>query len=239
MTNLFISLYHEKDKARSDELHTCLMNNLKSSCFDAIWIIAEDDGHGLKYLRDVSPYTVNVLPCTVRPTFRTFFEVINNLEERFERAHDFQFFGVNGDVTIRGYSPLGAKQGFEGNVNIVANSDIYFESLPVLPKTNQCFALCRYECRKNGPITFLNRKDSQDSFIFRGKIKIPKFCDAHFGIPGVDNRMCWELMNIGYEVLNPSLTIKSFHLHEGAKSYDGSVKIGRPYHFLHPIELNQ
>lgn len=206
--NLFISLYSEKDKRRSDELHLCLMNNLKSGCFNAVWVIAEDDGEGLKYLRDVSPYTVNVLPCTVRPTFRTFFEAINNVTQ-------------NDDI------------------NIVCNSDIYFESIPVLPKYNQCFALCRYECRKNGPITFLNRKDSQDSFVFRGKIKIPKFCDAHFGIPGVDNRLCWELMNAGYEMLNPSLTIKSFHLHEGAKSYDGSIRVQRPYHFLQPIELNQ
>lgn len=236
MTNLFISLYHEKDKARSDELHKCLMNNLKSGCFDAVWIIAEDDGHGLKYLRDVSPYTVNVLPCTVRPTFRTFFEVINNLEERFERAHYFQFFGVKGDVTVRGYSPLGAKQGFEGNVNIVANSDIYFESLPVLPKSNQVFALTRYEVKKNGPIIFVNRSDCQDSWLFRGKIQIPKFADFWPGLPGCDNRIAAELKAIGYDILNPSLTIKTFHLHEGDKSYDGSRKVNRPYHFIKPTE---
>src|SRR5580692_10940900 len=141
--SLFISLYAEKDKKRADELHTCLMNNLKSGCFDAVWIIAEDDGHGLKYLSDVSPYTVNVLPCTVRPTFRTFFEVINNIEDRYERSHDFQFFGVKGDITVRGYNELGAKQGSESNINVLSNSDIYFENIPILPRANQIFALTR------------------------------------------------------------------------------------------------
>lgn len=216
MVQLFISAYPEKDRSRAEELHTCLMNNLKSGCFDAIWVIAEDDGKDFEYMKsghwNVDPYTVNVLPCTVRPTFRTFFEAANNIMAR-----------------------LGNDQNV---VSIICNSDIYFEQIPVLPKFDECFALTRYEVKRNGPITFLNRKDSQDSFFFRGFIKIPKFCDAHLGIPGVDNRCCAELLNVGYKVLNPSLTIKSFHLHDGAKSYDGSVKVGRPYHFVDPIELN-
>lgn len=226
MIHLFISAYDEKNKQRSDELHECLMNNLKSGCFDAVYIIAEDDGKGLKYLRSVEPYVVNLLPCTVRPTFRTFFEAINTIDSLYKKAQNNNFGNVHFAMT-------------EENVYIVANSDIYFESFPVLPTVNQCFALCRYEVTKNGPITFLNRKDSQDSFFFRGAIRIPKFCDAHLGIPGVDNRICADLLSMGYEMLNPSLTIKSFHLHSGNKSYDGSVKVGRPYHFLQPIELNQ
>lgn len=212
--NLFISLYHEQNKERQIELHTCLMNNLKSKCFDQIWIIAEPDKNGkFDYLESIAPYKVNILPCTVRPTFRTFFEVINN---------------VTIESSIAGYG---------GNINVVANSDIYFESIPIYPKINQCFALCRWEVNKDGTVTFLNRKDAQDVFIFNSKIRIPRYSDCHFGIPGVDNRLCAELLNTGYEMLNPSLTIKTFHLHHGAKSYDGSVRIGRPYHFLPPIEL--
>lgn len=229
MINLFISLYSEKDRKRADELHECLMNNLKSGCFDAVWIIAEDDSQGLKYLRDVSPYIVNVLPCTVRPTFRTFFEAINTIDDQFKKAEIGTFFGnVN----------FGVNQNIEENIYIVANADIYFESIPILPRLNQVFALTRYETRKNGPTSFLNRHDSQDSYFFRGKIKIPKYCDFP-NWPGCDNRIVWELNNIGYQMLNPSLTIKSFHVHEGDKSYTGNQKVNRPYLFLHPIELNQ
>lgn len=125
----------------------------------------------------------------------------------------------------------------ENDINVIANSDIYFEQLTKFPSYNQCFALCRYDVKKNGPTTFVNRKDCTDSWIFRGKITIPKFTDHWMGIPGCDNRANWEFMNIGYQISNPSLTIKTFHLHAGEKSYDGSVRIQRPYHFLPPIEL--
>lgn len=210
MTNLFISLYSEKDKNRKAELHTCLMNNLKSGCFDQFWVIAQPDENGkFDYLEDVNPYTVNVLPCTVRPTFRTFFEAVNN-------------------VTFE--SSLAGIQ----NINVISNSDIYFETMPKVPTPNQCFALTRHEIRANGQAFFENRHDCTDTWVFNGKIKMPKYCDSFMGIPGVDNRINHELLNIGYEMLNPSLTIKTYHLHLGAKSYDGSVKIGRPYHFINP-----
>lgn len=214
MVQLFISAYPEKDRSRAEELHTCLMNNLKSGCFDAIWVIVEDDGKGIEYLRDVSPYTVNILPCTVRPTFRTFFECANNIMAR-----------------------LGNDQNI---ISVFANSDIYFEEIQILPKFDEIFALTRYEVKRNGPITFLNRADSQDSWIARGFIKIPKYCDHFQGRGGCDNRLAAELLNVGYKVLNPSLTIKSFHLHDGDKSYTGATeRIGRPYHLVQPIELNQ
>lgn len=206
--NLYVSHYNEPNRERRTELETCLMNNLKSGCFDKVWVIAENDKDGkVDYLANVEPYSINVLPCTVRPTFRTFFEVINRVSK-------------------------------EDDINILANADIYFESASVLPRNNQVFALTRYDVKKNGPITFLNRRDSQDSWWFRGHVRYPKYCDFH-QIPGCDNRIAAELLYAGYEVLNPSLTIKTFHLHAGEKSYDGSVRVQRPYHFIAPIELNQ
>lgn len=240
MIHLFISAYPEKDRRRSDELLECLNNNLKSGCFDAIWIIAEDDGKGIEYLNGVDRNRINILPCSCRPTFRTFFNAINTIDDRMKNANqNFQIFGATTDaITIQAKSSIGIQMEAEENVYIVCNSDIYFEEIPVLPKINQVFALSRYERVKNGPIRFEGRRDSQDSWIFRSKIRLPKFIDF-FSLPGADNRLAWELMNVGYEVLNPSLTIKSYHLHEGAKSYDGSQKVQRPYHFISPIELNQ
>lgn len=206
--NLFISLYNEKNKSRRDELHECLMNNLKSNLFTTVWIIAEaDENNKVDYISNynVQPYIVNVLPCTVRPTFETFFDCINR-------------------VTA------------DEDINIIANSDIYFKEIQKLPKKNECFALTRYDTVRNGPTTFLDRKDSQDAWFFNGKIRKPQFAAMHMGIPGVDNRCAWELMNIGYEVTNPSLTIKTFHIHAGEKSYDGTKRINRPYHFIYPSE---
>lgn len=205
MVNLFISLYNETNSKRAKELYTCLMNNFKSGCFDAIWIIAESDNGNYDYLPDVSPYSFNLLPCTVRPTFETFFNAIN---------------------TVTGVE----------DINVIANSDIYFVDLPVLPAYNQCFALTRYEVDANGGIRFLNRRDSQDSYVFFGHIKKPSYA-AFYSLPGCDNRICWELRNAGYQILNPSLTIKTFHLHNGEKSYDGTRKVNTPYLFLEPVNI--
>jgi len=232
MTNLFISAYPEKDQIRKAELRTCLLNNLKSGVFDAVWIIAEEDGHELKYLPNVKPYTVNILPCTTRPTFRTFFNAINNIDDMLKKV-------VNSSI---GKHEHGVNVGMlqiqpEENVYIIANSDIYFESLPVLPKVNECFALCRYDIQKDGSAIFLNRNDAQDTWLFKGKIKIPQYCDFHMGTPGCDNRVNVELSRMGYEILNPSLTIKSYHLHSNPTNHIGKQKVNPPYLRLNPILL--
>jgi hypothetical protein len=125
------------------------------------------------------------------------------------------------------------------DINYVCNADIYFEEITKTPKQNECWALCRYEVDKNGNKTFMNRKDSADSFVFAGKIKVPRYSAFFIGIPGCDNRISFELKEIGYQISNPSLTVKCYHLHTGAKSYDTAtaIRVSRPYHFLPPTEL--
>jgi hypothetical protein len=202
MINLYISLYPEKNIQRVNELVECLKRN--SNVFDTIFVLGEQSENITFIPKELT--NIVLLPVTVRPTFRTFFNAINN---------------ITGDADI----------------NCVSNSDIYFDELTMFPKENECWALTRYDVSKNGPITFVGRKDCTDSWLFKGKIRIPKFTDHWLGIPGCDNRQNWELMNVGYQISNPSLTIKSYHLHAGEKSYDGSVRIQRPYHFLPPIAL--
>lgn len=200
--NLYVSLYPEKNIERVNELVECLKRN--SKVFDTIFVLAEESERINFIPKELS--NIVLLPVTVRPTFRTFFNAVNNITK-------------------------------EDDINVVANSDVYFEELIHFPKINECYALCRYEVKKNGPTMFLNRFDSQDAWLFKSSIRMPRFADFHMGIGGCDNRLAAELLNCGYTILNPSLTIKIFHLHEGAKSYDGSQKVQRPYHFLPPIEL--
>jgi len=188
-TNLFISLYNEQNKKRQSELKECLLRNCK--VFDIVWVLAEG-GELAEWVLEGLPTNVNVLPVTIRPTFRTFFNAVN---------------------AVTNYD----------DINVVSNSDIYFEALNLLPGINQCFSITRYE---NGIL--LNQIDSQDAWIFKGIIKIPSYCDYH-QIPGCDNRLNYELRKMGYEMSNPCLTIKSHHLHKGEKSYDGTKRINPPY----------
>lgn len=126
----------------------------------------------------------------------------------------------------------------ENDINIVANSDIYFdETLQFLNDKlglNDCFALCRYEVQPGGT-TFLNRPDAQDCWIFKGNIKLSVRADFGMGKCGCDNAIAYRLQTAGYNVTNPSLTIKSYHLHNsGIRNYKIEDKVPQPYKVIHP-----
>jgi len=125
----------------------------------------------------------------------------------------------------------------EESVYVLCNSDIYFDDLPVLPNSNQIFALTRWDIQKDGSAKFLGRNDAQDAWIARGRIKIPRFVDFHMGVKGCDNRAARELATMGYEMLNPSLTVKSYHLHANPTDHNKSdKKVFPPYLRLTPTE---
>lgn len=113
----------------------------------------------------------------------------------------------------------------EGDINIIANSDIYFTDLPKLPQRGECFALTRWNINY-GEATFFNRKDSQDCWLFRNKIK-PMDADFNLGHPGCDNALAEIISKAGYIISNPSLTLRTYHLHNDEK---------REWHNLQPIE---
>lgn len=128
-------------------------------------------------------------------------------------------------------------------VNIIANSDIFFDnSLPLAKKIkpNECYALTRWDWNGNGKAVFFNRRDSQDVWIFRGavrKISAPFF----MGRPGCDNRLAYEIKKAGYILTNPSVTIHPLHYHtSGVRNFswhDQSQIIPKPYHLIEPCYL--
>ncbi len=126
------------------------------------------------------------------------------------------------------------------DISIIANSDIYFDdSLDYLEllKENECFALTRWDVTANDCV-FYNRWDSQDAWIFKGKIKENVFADFEIGRLGCDNRISYELKKAGYIVRNPSLSIKAYHLHLEERTensnHDESKRIPPPYSYLLP-----
>lgn len=128
-------------------------------------------------------------------------------------------------------------------VNVICNSDIFFDETIALAKTmatNRCYALTRYDWNGNGKATFLNRYDSQDAWIFRGRIKGKKmFADYHLGIPGCDNRIAYEIKKAGYVITNPSVSIHALHYHPSeVRNYNAlTEKVPEPYHFIQPCSL--
>ncbi len=122
------------------------------------------------------------------------------------------------------------------DINIIANSDIYFNNtieLSITLKSNQCFALSRWEETKH-----YNHPDSQDAWIFKGKIK-GIYGDFCLGIPGCDNRIAYEIKNAGYDLSNPSLSIQAFHHHRSQiRNYNRKLHVvPKPYHTIQASQL--
>jgi hypothetical protein len=120
--------------------------------------------------------------------------------------------------------------------NVIANSDIYFdETIKLVDKysSNHFIALTRYDIGKDGKARFLNRLDSQDAWIFKGKTNFE--APFNLGVPGCDNVLAHIAQKAGYKVINPSLSIKTYHLHNsGKRSYTMRDKLPPPYLLLTP-----
>lgn len=134
---------------------------------------------------------------------------------------------------------------YDKDVRILANSDIYFDaSLAFLKylKNSDCFILTRWDI-KDEKATFLNHSWSQDVWIFRGYLQ-KVFGDFELGRLGCDGRLAYELKQAGYGILNPSKTIKAFHLHSDRKpgslgGHDPILAIPQPHLRVEPTLIEE
>ncbi len=193
----------------------------------------------------------------------------NYIDDSIERNKELQFcYEANAAIklyeVVYKYTPLFFRPTFNdffkvcslrpNDINIIANSDIYFdaEALYNIQKAfmnhknpNQlCLALTRYDMA-NGLPNFMNRADSQDVWAFMGKVPQLEGADFYIGgVAGCDNRIAKILENNGYNVVNPSIDIKTYHVHEtNVRNYideKGNVKetIPPPYKLVPPCTLN-
>ena len=123
------------------------------------------------------------------------------------------------------------------DINIISNTDIYFDdTLKTISKISDhslCLALNRWNVLNN-TIKF-EIGFGQDTWIFKGQIR--DNIEAFFfnGLPASDNRFAFELRKVGYKVINPSLSVKSFHMHNSRiRSYQSEVLIPGPYYYPLP-----
>lgn len=211
MINLFINYYQDKNPERQKELDECLQRNIDNPLIDRIYIFL-DSSVSLMEFKKITGEKIWILQPFLsdeRPTFKLFFERINQS------------------------SP-------EGSINIISNSDIYFdETLELVKgiKENQCYALCRHDRLPDGSIKHWNHADSQDAWVFKGKIKEIN-ADFGFAQPGNDNRLAYLIDEAGYQITNPSLSIRCIHLHNsGIRNYTPKDTVPGPYKLLPPIKL--
>lgn len=131
------------------------------------------------------------------------------------------------------------------DISIVANADIYLDEQALLfrtwiPKSETVFMLAPWDVNRGGESVLRYRNDSQDTWIFRGKIR-PVVSDYPAGVPRCDNRLAYELASAGYSVENPSFSIRTNHLHDGERNHYEEQShtdfIPPPYGYLWPHNL--
>jgi hypothetical protein len=125
------------------------------------------------------------------------------------------------------------------DISIIANTDIWFDnSIGVVARAlrkDECFALARWD--GDG---LRDRNDSQDSWIFRGKVKdvVGNFPS---GVPRCDGRILYELQTAGYRVRNPAFSVKTHHVHAGERAEYPKENlphfVAPPYRYLWPHNL--
>jgi hypothetical protein len=134
------------------------------------------------------------------------------------------------------FSYINSSKLFKKSINIIANSDIYFDdTLSLLyhyfvPNRNIILALAKweYDFRKKTFKVHKNGRYSQDSWIFNGHIK-ECFSDITQGENNCDNRIAYELAHVPYQVLNPATRIKTYHIHQSNhRTYDMKKGISGP-----------
>ncbi len=197
--NLIVNYFSDKNEERAKELDFCIIENIRNVGFNKIVVICSELDY-IKLLNICSKEFIdNVLPIIteLRPSYNDYFSIISKL--------------------------------FSGNenINIIANLDIIIpvETLLLcenyLTTSKICLALSRWDINKieiyqTNPFinsALFNREDSQDTWIFIGDV--PQISGASFslGKAGCDNSIAYLLQQSGYNVINPSRKLKTYHLH--------------------------
>ena len=125
-----------------------------------------------------------------RPTYRDFFE----------------YFNLN----------------YPNEIVLLSNLDIFFdETISEVKNINldsNVLALTRYDFKNNQWVLFNENnvaQASQDTWVFKTPLRLESLdCNFNLGVPGCDNRIAYEFYKSGYNVINNSLKIKTYHKHD-------------------------
>lgn len=208
---LFTTYYRSPNVLRDAENRECIIRNLANPLFDEVHVLLDEGLAELEFVED-SPRLIQVA-LGQRPKFSDLFSYINQ-----RSAPD--------------------------DINVLANTDIYFEDdlrfVESIRLRGVVLALSRWDVQADGSAVLFNRFNSQDSWVFKGPVRGVRG-DYFIGTLGCDNRLVHEFRTAGYRVLNPSFTVKSFHLHQSMiRPYlagQGPPAVSGPYSYAVPDTL--
>ena len=133
------------------------------------------------------------------------------------------------------YTMIDQRSG-DDDINIFANSDMTFDDSINLVRTlrvDEAICLTRYNVNKYKlPLKGKLEKHghwTQDTWIIRGKPRVELInIDCKTGVQRCDNRIAYIFGHeAGYNVFNPSLDVRSYHIHKSNIRYYDMVDIVR------------
>lgn len=198
MIRLFINQFDCPDTDRAKEFDFVLKKNIDNKLIDEIIIFIADKDK--KILQDHSKIKTVSIENNSRPYYS---QIIEEANKRIISPND---------------------------ITIISNSDCYFDgSLEHLLKYDlhyHCIALSRWEEKLDNSIALECPINSQDAWIFQGRIRPIQDCNYSLGIYGCDNRFAWQLTRAGYLNINPCHSIIMRHVHHSSYRNSGSTLSG-------------
>ena len=207
--NLVIEYFNSHNHMRNGEYLYCLHQNLANEYIENVYLFMEDDAE----LNFESP-KIKRVTLDKRPTYKDLFEYCNE--------------NMNGEICI------------VSNADIIFDETIrYFKSLRM---ENQFYALSRWEIStddgKSWEIEPYDNAASQDCWIFRTPVLTSDNMDYTMGKPGCDNRITYDMRELGYTCRNPGKKVVTVHFHPtNFRSYHPSDdRVPGPYLLVAPVD---
>lgn len=174
------------DRARQIELDLCVRKNIENAAVDRIFLFI-DDGHLPPFAAD----KIVIKPIEGRLSYKRWLDFTASLDEE--------------------------------HVAILANTDIYFDESvsrfdEILARRNRFVALSRVDLAGGKIAPHPNPQWSQDVWAINSRSTITtelrKAADFGLGVPRCDNKIAYEFVVHGFDVVNPFPTIRAIHVHE-------------------------
>lgn len=207
--NLLIEYFTSCNHVRNGEYLYCLHQNLGNEYIENIYVFIEEGSE----LNFQSP-KIKPIYVKERPTYKDLFEFCNT--------------NLNNQICI------------------VANADIifddtlrYFKSIK-MDKT--FYALSRWEISTNNgkhwEIEPFDSPASQDTWVFKTPVLTSNDMNYLMGKPGCDNKITYNMRELGYTCRNPGKKVITIHFHiSNFRTYDTRTdRVPGPYLLVSPVD---